>query len=181
MFLLLYSLSELMLLGVYSEFKDAFYYYNHSMSLVAMLCLILDIVCALKNLKVLKKFKVQISILFLSIVSVMYYLSIQNGFSFTKPSDVMELLYLFVILLALAAALIFYLGRPTQRSILLFVGILLLLANKFIDCSFFFVRHTEIFFIISSVLFILAFYLLFYQSQIEHKDFKFVESKSVIN
>ena len=146
---------------------DYFYYIANILYIVSYLFLILNLIIDL-NLKLLiAEFKIPIIILIvLDIFSVMVISSTTEN-ALNSYQFILEFVYNAVIMVLLSVALLNYMYRNDNKSMLLLVGCIFIMFYEIIQLAYFYVLDDNELSIIFSMLLVIAFTLFYVQSQLK--------------
>ncbi|MBT8260366.1 MAG: hypothetical protein HKO92_01355 [Flavobacteriaceae bacterium] len=180
LFLLFFSIAELLSGIIYFDAEnitlDNFQYYTGNICLIlAYIFLILEIYKTLKFKEVLKLYPIHILILLaldVYCIVLVSKISINSGFMEYNIEYIIEVVYNCCIMLLLTIALINYLHNDSNKSMSLLIASICLLFSEVIQVAFYYVKYMFFLEIISSILLVTAFSILFVQAKLNYADAK---------
>ncbi len=169
LFLVFYSLSELIVFII--DYIPYFYFYlsGNILSMLSYAFLLIEVCKSVCTLHVLKNFKIHIVVLTILNIYIAYVLqeTISPYIEFTTQY-LIEISYDVVMLLLLSVALLNYIYKDDKKSLFFFFGALCIVFSEVINVAYMYVIHQNIFNFLSVSLFVLAFYFLYQQSNLKH-------------
>ena len=183
-FLITFTISEL--LSLFSNFfvlitdtVDYNYYLSNLLYMLAYTFLILRCVSTMKFKKILKQFPVTLLILITLGVFCVTLITetVQN--QLTTSEYVLEFLYNVIVMALLSAALISYMDRGDNKSMLFLIGSMFIFFSEMLQLAYYYVAELQHLAVIYSVFLVLAFVFFYLQSNLKHQevqDFDFLDS-----
>ncbi|MFD1614265.1 hypothetical protein [Gelatiniphilus marinus] len=174
LFLISYSLSELIFFVVDYVPYLYFYFTGNILSLLSYAFLIVEVCKLLCAMHVLKNFKIHIVVLIGLNTYIAFILQEAIGPYLDLTLEcLVEITYNVVMLLLLSVALLGYIYKDDKKSLFFFFGALCIVFGEVINVAYLYVSHQNLFNFLSVSLFVLAFYFLYQQAKlkpIETKD-----------
>jgi len=173
LFLLCFSVSDLMLL---IEDKIPYllnYYLGNALYLFAYLFLLLEISKSVSVSHVLRNFKLHILVLTALNIYIVYVLQvIVNPYVEIINEYYMELVYNIVMLSVLSVALINYFYRDNKKALYLFIGSLAIVFSEVIDIAYMYISNKAFLNFLATTLAVIAFYFFFKQANLKNNGVK---------
>lgn len=171
LFLISYSLSELMFFSIGYIPYMYFYYVGNILSMLSYAFLLLEVCKSVCAFNILKNFKIHVVVLIGLSVYIAYVLQQAINPHLEMTADyLIEITYNITMLLLLSLSLLNYLNKDDRKSLLFFFGALFIVFSEVINVAYLYVAHQNLFNFISVSLFVLAFYFLYQQSRVESKN-----------
>ncbi|WP_100612295.1 hypothetical protein [Confluentibacter lentus] len=171
LFLIFYSLSELlaMISDVLSYSVD--YFLGNSLYILAYLMLFIKICKSISLIHVLKNFKIHLIVLTALNIYIVYVLQvIIDPHVELNYEYFVELVYNIVMLLLLSSSLLNYFYRDNKKSLYLFVGSLCIVFSEVISVAYLYVAKQDLLNFIAVSLALLAFYFFYQQSKLDNEE-----------
>jgi len=169
-FLVAFSISDLLTLFSYSLPHDFEYYLGNLLYIIAYLSLTYEIVVSLSIKYILKYFKMHVAVLLgLNIYANYVLLKILNEYVSGIELS-LELLYNIFILSLLTVSLLNYFYRDDKKAMILFLGSLCISFSEVIQIAYYYISDRELLNVTYSILLILAFYFFYVQSKLEYEE-----------
>lgn len=171
LFLIFYSLSELlaMISDVLSYSVD--YFLGNSLYILAYLMLFIKICTSISLIHVLKNFKIHLIVLTALNVYIVYVLQvIIDPHVELNYEYFVELVYNIVMLLLLSSSLLNYFYRDNKKSLYLFIGSLCIVFSEVISVAYLYVAKQDLLNFIAVSLALLAFYFFYQQSKLDNEE-----------
>jgi hypothetical protein len=172
----LFSVSELLDLSSLIFPNEMIYFYGNAFYITAFTFLTIEIFFQINFKEFFKKYLIEIIILCLLDVFSIYLITNLSGFEPNELEFYVELLYNTSIMVLVSLALLNYISRATQKSMYLLIGSACIVFSEVLQVAYFYVSDKEMFIDIYSILLIIAFYFLFTQAGLKHKEFKFLDT-----
>jgi hypothetical protein len=173
LFLLCFSVSDLMLLiqGKIPYLLD--YYLGNVLYLFAYLFLLLEISKSVSVSYVLRNFKLHILVLTALNIYIVYVLQvIVNPYVGMTNVYYMELVYNIVMLSVLSVALINYFYRDNKKALYLFIGSLAIVFSEVIDVAYMYISNKAFLNFLATTLAVIAFYFFLKQANLKNNSVK---------
>jgi len=168
LFLICYSLSELMFFII--DFIPYIYYYfiGNILSMLAYAFLLVEICKFVCGIHVIKNFKIHIIVLIGLNIYIAYILQEALNPHIKMTNEyLVEITYNIVMLLLLSVSLLNYFHKDDKKSLFLFFGSLCIVFSEVINVAYLYVSPKNLLNFISISLFVLAFYFLYEQSKLD--------------
>ena len=179
LFLISYSLSELLFFTIDYIPYLYFYYIGNTLSMLSYTFLLLEVCRYVCAKHVLKNFKIHIIVLTGLNFYIAYILQEAiNPYLEMTLEYMVEITYNIIMLLLLSVSLLNYLYKDDNKSLFFFLGALCIVFSEVINVAYLYVSHQDLLNFMSVSLFILAFYFLYKQSKLELKEVEEVEMSS---
>lgn len=172
LFLVLYSISDLLALFRQYMPDDGDYYVGNTLYILAYGSLVFEICRTVCVLKVLKNFKFHMVVLLALNIYIIYVLHamVEPFVAFTNEFFI-ELVYNIIILMLLSLSLLNYFYKDTRKSLYMFIGALCIVFAEVIATAFWYLSNREMVLNFFSVtLYLVAFIFFFKQAKIRHKQ-----------
>jgi len=179
-FLIAYSLGAAIQPLDLETYPSLMYYLGNGLYMLAYIFLLLELLKTMSFKVVIKKLRSQLLILIALNVYLIYNLTtsiIPAIFSEKYGSGVfmMEIIYNVLLLLILSLALLNYLENENKKTLILFIGCSFIVVSEFLLLGYYYLLESYFLNYFSSILYVVAFSLLYFQS-----DLKFdIEKKGV--
>lgn len=173
LFLLLYSVSDLLGLmrGVIPYEVD--YFLGNSLYIFAYAFLFLEVCKSVCFFHVIREFKIHIIVLTILNIYIIYVLQvIVDPYISLTIEYFLELCYNIVMLMVLSTSLLNYFYRDNKKSLFLFIGALCIVFSEVISVAYMYITDKNLLNVISVTLYILAFYFFFQQSRLKNVEHK---------
>ncbi|WP_308992120.1 hypothetical protein QLS71_019155 [Mariniflexile litorale] len=170
LFLILFSISDLMIfLTSYISHKSE-YFIGNSLYILAYIFLIVEVFKSLSLFHVLKNYKIHLVVLTILNIYIVYVLqAIIDPFVAKSNEYYVELIYNIVMLLFLSLALVNYFYRDNVKSLYMFLGALCIVFGEVIWVAYTYISERHLLNVVSTTLYVLAFYFFYKQSKIEYE------------
>lgn len=167
LFLIFYSVSELLDLLFYSLSDAVYYILGNSLYILAYVMLTLKI-WRFMNLKyLLKNFKIHLIVLGALNVYLVYVLQVLvKSYLALNYEYIIELVYNIIMLLFLSSALLNYLYRDNKKSLFMFLGSLLIVFSEVIGLAYMYIYPINALHLLVVSMTLLAFYFFYQQSKL---------------
>lgn len=170
LFLVAFSLSDILSLFSFNVFFDLSYYIGNSLYIVAYLALTYEIILSIKMKHIFNHFKLHVLVLiFLNIYANYVLLEIEQEFVSGLEIGI-ELAYNIFTLLLLSVSLLNYLYRDDNKAFILFLGSLCIVVSEVIQIAYFYISDNSLLNVSYSLLLILAFIFYYIQSKLEYDE-----------
>lgn len=172
LFLVVYSVSDLINIIDQDKLYEIIYFTCNTLYIISYVFLLFEVLKSISIKIVLKKFPIHIGVLFLLNIYIIFVMTtIINPIDFETDHinyvRVIEHLYNFVLLSLLSMSFLNYLFLESYKSLLLFVGCLLITFSEFLLIGYYYLtEEMEVLGFISTLLNIVAFILFYNQSKI---------------
>lgn len=168
LFLISYSLSELIFFITDFIPYAYIYYIGNILSMLAYVFLLFEVCRHVCIKHIIKNFKIHIVVLTGLNVYIAYILQEAiNPFLEVTVEYLLEVTYNVVMLLLLSVSLLNYLYKDDKKSLFFFLGALCIVFSEVINVAYLYVSHEDLLNFMSITLFLLAFYFLYQQSKLE--------------
>ncbi len=172
LFLICYSLSDLMTLIVDYVPHKVDYFIGNSLYILAYLFLLIEIAKSMSLTHVIRNFKIHILVLVALNVYIVYVMQVIVNPHVQTSEYYVELLYNTVMLLLLSIALLNYIYRDNKKSLYLFLGSLSIVFSEVISVAYIYVSDKSLLNFLSITLAVIAFYFFFQQSKMRNRPLK---------
>lgn len=177
LFLILYSIADLFILIPYNDenlvIEDIFYSIENSLYILAYISLTISISKSLDFKYVFKNLKAYlITLIGLNLYMIYVLQMVVKPKSINSEWYFFELFYNIIVFLLLTVALLNYIYKDNKKSMLLFLGVLLIVFSEVIDVAILYVYSQSILSIIATTLSLAGFYFLYKQSRLLNKSRK---------
>ena len=170
-FLICYSVSDLMIFIVDFKPYSYFYYVGNGLYIIAYMALFIKIVKSLSFQHILRNFKLHLIVLTILNVYIAYVLQdIVNPYVGMTNEYFVEIIYNVIMLLVLTASLLNYFYRDDKKSLLIFLGSLSIVFSEVIGVAYLYVAQQNLLNFLVTTLTLLAFYFYFTQSQLRNEE-----------
>lgn len=171
LFLVLYSLSDLLVfIGPYVSYKVN-YYIGNSLYILAYTFLLLEVCKSVCVLHVIKNYKIHLLILSILNIYIIYVLHVIVDPYVAKTNEFyVEIVYNVVMLLALSLTLVNYFYRDNVKSLYLFLGAMCIVFSEVIWVAYIYISASTFLNIISTTLYMLSFYFFYLQSKLVYEE-----------
>lgn len=174
-FLLAYSISDLMVLIVDYIPYEVYYYVGNGLYIVAYLSLLIKILKSLSFLEIIKNFKLHLIVLLALNIYIAYVLQvIVNPYVSMTNEYFVEMIYNISMLLLLSASLLGYFYKDNKKSLFMFLGSLSIVFSEVISVAYMYVSQQNLLNFISTTLTALAFYFFCRQAKLNDEVNQFV-------
>lgn len=168
LFLICYSIPELMLFLKNEIVYETYYYICNTLSVTAYVFLLIEIYKSINFNEVLKKFKTQVIVLtFLSFYMAYVLFKIMSPYLIVSIEYFLEISYNVLILLVLSVSLLNYFYKDDKKSLFLFLGALCIVFSEVINVAYLYIANENALNFMFVSLFVLAFYFLYQQSKLD--------------
>lgn len=170
-FLICYSVSDLMIFIVDFMPYSYFYYLGNGLYIMAYMALFIKIVKSLSFHHILRNFKLHLIVLTILNVYIAYVLQdIVNPYVGMTNEYFVEIAYNVSMLLVLTASLLNYFYRDDRKSLLIFLGSLSIVFSEVIGVAYMYVAQQNLLNFLATTLTLLAFYFYFIQSNLKNEE-----------
>lgn len=170
MFLVLFSISELMALVTEYIPYQIDYFLGNGLYIVGYVFLLLEILKSVNISHIINNYGIHLVVLgILNIYIIYVLLKIVYPFVSFSFEFVVELAYNIVMLMLLSISLLNYFYRDNRKSLLLFLGSLCIVFSEVILVAYLYISEKNLLIFSSSILSILAFYFFYFQSTLENE------------
>ncbi|MFI1745875.1 hypothetical protein [Thalassobellus sediminis] len=171
LFLVLFSISDLMIFIVNHVYYEIYYYVGNSLYILAYASLFLEVCKSICVIHVLKNYKIHLIVLMALSFYIVYVLQvIVNPYVEMTNEYYVELIYNIVMLVFLSASLLNFFYRDNRKSLYLFIGALCIVFSEVIWVAYTYISSGSLLNIISGTLSLLAFYFFYKQSKLLDED-----------
>lgn len=171
LFLILFSISDLMILIVNYVPQEIDYYIGNSLYILAYISLFLEVCKSICVVHVLKNFKIHLIVLIALSFYVVYVLQvIVDPYVAMTNEYYVELIYNIVMLVFLSASLLNFFYRDNKKALYLFIGALCIVFSEVIWVAYTYISAGSLLNVISGTLSLLAFYFFYKQSKLLDED-----------
>jgi len=171
LFLVLYTVSDLMAIAVGYIPKKIDYYLGNTLYILSYTLLLLEISKSLSFSYVFKYFKIYLIVLIILSVYMVFVLQtiVCQGF-IGCVECFLELIYNIVILILLSTSLLNFFYLDTKKALYLFIGVLCIVFSEVIWVAYLYVSEKSLLDVISKTLLLLAFYFFYKQSRFLNEE-----------
>lgn len=171
LFLIFYSLSELLAIISDKLNPGVDYLLGNSLYILAYLMLFIKICKSISLMHVLKNFKIHLLVLTALNIYIVYVMQIIiDPLVKLSYEYFVELIYNIVMLLLLSSSLINYFYRDNKKSLYLFVGSLCIVFSEVISVAYLYVAKQDLLNFIAVSLALIAFYFFYQQSKLDNEE-----------
>ena len=171
LFLLCYSISDLM--GLFNSFipNKIDYYLGNSLYILAYFFLFVKIALSMDWFHVLRNFKIHLIVLTALNVYLVYVLQVIVGpYVGMQGQYFVELVYNTMMLLVLSGALLNYFYRDNKKGLYLFIGSLCIVFSEVIEVAYIYISQKSLLGFLSTTLALGAFYFFYQQSKLFNEE-----------
>lgn len=170
-FLICYSVSDLMFFIVDFIPYSYFYYVGNGLYIMAYMALLIKIVKSLSFQHILRNFKLHLFVLTVLNIYIAYVLqNIVNPYVAMTNEYFVEIVYNVSMLLVLTFSLLNYFYRDDKKSLLLFLGSLSIVFSEVLGVAYMYVAQQNLLNFLVTTLTLLAFYFYFTQSKLSNEE-----------
>lgn len=170
-FLVAYSISDLMVLIVKFIPYTVYYYLGNSLYILAYLSLLMKILKSLSFFEIIKNFKLHLVVLIALNIYIAYVLQvIVNPYVSMTNEYFVEIVYNISMLLLLSSSLLNYFYRDDKKSLFMFLGSLSIVFSEVIGVAYMYVAQQNLLNFLSTTLTVLAFYFFCKQTKFKHEE-----------
>jgi len=170
-FLICYSVSDLMVFIVDFMPYRLYYYLGNSLYILAYLALLTKILKSLSLSYIFKNFKLHLIVLAGLNLYIGYVLqNIVNPYLEINFEYFIELIYNVSMLLVLSASLLNYFYQDNRKSLLIFLGSLAIVFSEVIGVAYMYVAEQNFLNFLSTSLTVLAFYFYYKQASLNNEE-----------
>lgn len=181
LFLVLYSISELLIFIENDMPYVAYYYLGNLLYILAYAFLIIEISKSMSLLYIIKNYKVHVFVLIILNIYLAYVLQvIVNPYVEKTNEYYVELVYNIVMLSLLSVALLSYFHKDDVKSLNLFLAALCIVFAEVLWVAYTYISARSLLNVISTTLYGLSFYFFFKQSKLIHENKK-EEASMLVN
>ncbi|WP_242085102.1 hypothetical protein [Aestuariivivens sediminis] len=173
LFLIFFSTSDIMVLFARYIPYEINYFLGNGLYVAAYIALLFEIcrrMCITHILRNLKIHLVVLTALNVYIVYVLQHVVTEHIVSTMTGEYIMELTYNIVMLVLLSSSLLNYFHKDDKKSLLLFIGSLCIVFAEVIGVAYMYIANEGLLNFISTTLYLLAFYILFWQSKVKQEN-----------
>tara|TARA_R110002050_G_scaffold74772_5_gene160217 strand:+ start:31417 stop:32109 length:693 start_codon:yes stop_codon:yes gene_type:complete len=171
LFLILFSISDLMVLIVNYIPYEIDYFIGNSLYILAYISLFLEVCKSICVVHVLKNFKIHLIVLIALSFYIVYVLQVIVDPYVGKTNEYyVELIYNIVMLVFLSSSLLNFFYRDNKKSLYLFIGALCIVFSEVIWVAYTYISDKSLLNVISGTLSLLAFYFFYKQSNLLDED-----------
>lgn len=176
LFLVLFTLGQLIsfagwLFDITYKLVDISYYLANILFIASYVALIIQVLQHMNLKEIVSRFPVSISILIVLDVFCVYLISATAKGQLDMASYVLEFTYNGIIMMLLSVALISYMYRSDNKSMLFLVGSIFIMFSEMIQLAYYYISDANNLNIIYSIFLVLGFLFLYFQSQKTHIEF----------
>jgi hypothetical protein len=173
LFLICYSVSDLMIFIVDFIPYAYFYYVGNGLYIIAYTALFIKIIKSLSFQYIILNFKFHLVVLTALNIYIAYVLQdIVNPYVGMTNEYFVEIAYNVSMLLVLTASLLNYLYRDDKKSLLIFLGSLSIVFSEVLGVAYMYVDQQNLLNFLVTTLTLLAFYFYFTQSNLKNEEVK---------
>lgn len=171
LFLILYSISDLtVFVEPYMSFVMS-YYIGNTLYILAYLFLVIEICKSISLFYIIKNFKIHMVVLISLNIYIGYVLQVVVNPYVDKANEYyVEIVYNFVMLALLSVSLLNYFYRDNVKALYLFLGSLCIVFAEVIWVAYTYISERNLLSIVSTTLYLVAFYFFYKQSKLEYED-----------
>ena len=167
LFLVLNATSDLLMLVEPYVSNNVNYYLGNSLYILSYSFLLLEVCKSVCVFHVIKNFKIHIIVLTILNIYIIYVLHVIVDPRLGQTNQLyIEIVYNVVMLLALSLALVNYFYRDNVKSLYLFLGAMCLVFSEVIWVAYIYISASIFLNILSTSLYVIAFYFFYRQSQL---------------
>ncbi|MBD0835954.1 hypothetical protein [Aestuariibaculum suncheonense] len=168
LFLVLYSVSELLVFGEdIVLYKRIDYYLGNSLYILAYTCLLIEICKSISIKQLIRHYFIHILVLSVLSVYIVYVLqNIVKPFVSVTNEYYVELVYNMVLLSLLSTALLGYFYKDNVKSLYLFLGVLCVVFAEVMWVAYTYVAERNLLNLLSTTLYLVGFYFFYLQSKL---------------
>ncbi len=171
LFLIFYSISELLALVSDKLSHDVDYFLGNSLYILAYLMLLINICKSISLIHLLKNFKIHLVVLTALNIYIVYVLQrIIDPHVELSYEYFVEMVYNIIVLLLLSSSLLNYFCRDNKKSLYLFVGSLCIVFSEVISVAYLYVTKQNLLNFLAVSLALLAFYFFYQQSKLNNEE-----------
>lgn len=152
------------------EEVDFSYYFTNGLYILSYLFLIVHIIKSMNLSKTFKRFAGPIIILFILDVFCVYIVTDTAQAELNLTQYILEFTYNGVLMALLSIALINYLGKDTNKSMLFLIGSIFIVFSEIIQMAYFYVMSSNDLSATYATFLVMAFLFLYLQSQLKQED-----------
>ncbi|MFD0988998.1 hypothetical protein ACFQ1R_02710 [Mariniflexile jejuense] len=170
LFLVLFSISELLVLIENYLPHVINYYIGNSLYILAYTSLIIEIIKSISFLHIIKHHKIHLIILTCLNIYIVYVLQvIVNPYVEKTNEYYVELIYNIIMLSLLSVALLNYFHKDNLKSLYLFLAALCIVFGEVMWVAYTYISARDLLNVISTTLYVVSFYFFFKQSKLKHE------------
>lgn len=167
LFLIIFSLSELIGLLIYSVPNNFIFYIGNLLCIVGYICLIIDILTQIKDSPDYKGFFLKYTIHIAVLVMFAVYLVILLGEIMSPHLDRVEytvsMVYSTAIMALLTVSLLNFICNDSKKALILFLASMCIVFSEIVQIAYYYLSETYGLSLIYSLLLVMAFYLFYKQ------------------
>jgi hypothetical protein len=170
-FLICYSVSDLMVFIVDFIPYNYYYYVGNGLYILAYLALLIKIVQSLSFQHIIKNFKLHLIVLTGLNIYIAYVLQvIVNPYVEMTNEYFVEIFYNVVMLLVLSASLLNYFYKDNKKALFIFLGSLSIVFSEVLGVAYIYVAKQDLLNFLTTSLTLLAFYFYCKQSSLNNEE-----------
>ncbi len=175
LFLILFILGQLISFISWSfdityNLIDIGYYLANILFISSYVALIIQVLQHMNLKEIVSRFPVSLSILIVLDVFCVYLISATAKSGLDMTSYVLEFTYNGIIMMLLSVALISYMYRNDNKSMLFLIGSIFIMFSEMIQLAYYYISDANNLNIIYSIFMVLGFLFLYFQSQKTHEE-----------
>ncbi|MFD2726423.1 hypothetical protein [Hyunsoonleella rubra] len=173
LFLVLYSISDLMVIFSKSLPGDVDYFLGNSLYILAYLSLLIEISKSLCFKYVLKNYKFSIAVLLALNAYIAYaLLKVVNPYLIFGSEYFIEITYNVSMLLILSVALLNYFQKDSRKAFYILIGALCIVFSEVLNVAYLYVSHQNLLNFLTVTIALVGFYFLYEQTKLNYKNTK---------
>lgn len=178
-FIVLYSIGDFIRIIDLSRIHNITYYICTTLFIISYVFLILYIIKTINFQDLLKRYRLEIFIL-ISLMVYMIYVLIKifkpESFEikYKLSVQIIELTYNLVLMFLLTTSFLNYIQNTNKKHLFLFIGCVIIMLSELILIGFYYIDNNIKLSYLSTILYLLGFLVLFYQSQMENVKTSFI-------
>ena len=170
-FLMAYSISDLMYFMVDYMRYDYYYYVGNGLYIVAYIALLIKILKSISFFEIIKSYKLHLFVLIALNIYIAYILQVTVDPVVGKLTSeyFVELVYNIIMLLLLSTSLLNYFYRDNKKALFMFLGSLSIVFSEVIGVAYMYVAKQNLLNFLSTTLTLLAFYFFCMQTKLNNE------------
>ncbi|WP_338358737.1 hypothetical protein [Yeosuana marina] len=170
-FLLAYSISDLMVFIVDYIPYEVYYYVGNGLYIIAYSALLIKALKTLSFIQILKNFKLHVLVLIALNIYIAYVLQvIVNPYVAMTNEYFVEIVYNIIMLLLLSASLLSYFYKDDKKSLFMFLGSMSIVFSEVIGVAYIYVAQQNLLNFLCTTLTVLAFYFFCKQAKFNYEE-----------
>ena len=170
-FLLAYSIADLMVLFVDQIPYELYYYVGNGLYIIAYLALSIKILKSLSFLEIIKNYKLHVIVLTALNIYIAYVLQvIVNPYVSMGNEYFVEIIYNISMLLLLSVSLLRYFYKDDKKSLYMFLGSLAIVFSEVIGVAYMYVAQQNLLNFLTTTLTVLALYFYCKQTKLSNEE-----------